>query len=311
MTIHPHRYRGEIDYWRVRAFLQRTTAAQPHLGGNWQVGDFDYWRWHWMANVVERSLEELLLWEDGDQLAAVLIQGDPGVCHIQIDPEVRSPSLLHSLVEAGERNYVTVGRDGHKVLFVWAGADDVVLQQVLMKRGFQRYESPHAVEVTGWQHLDRHLPEAKPPTGFLLRSMNDTSDLPKRSLCSWRAFHPEEADAGADPTGRWYRNIQRAPSYRHDLDVIAVSASGDIESFATCYFDVVTRGGVIVLAGTAPLHHQKGLGRAVVTEAVARLKALGGIIASVSWYDGVAGALYQSAGFTKQSLAHGWKKQLD
>jgi len=172
------------------------------------------------------------------------------------------------------------------------------------------HESVHAVQSNAWQTLPAP-PEAAPlPTGYTLRSMGDVDDLPARSLALWRSFHPNEPDEDADPAGDWYRNIQRAPLYRRDLDVVAIAPNGDIASFATCYYDDVLRTGDFVLVGTAPRHQRKGLGKAVVTEALRRLHHLGAIGAYVSWYESVPGALYQSAGFTDYDIGRAWSRNL-
>jgi len=42
----------------------------------------------------------------------------------------------------------------------------------------------------------------------------------------------------------WYRNIQNAPLYRRDLDLVAVAPDGAIAAFCTAWFDDVTRSGV-------------------------------------------------------------------
>jgi GNAT superfamily N-acetyltransferase len=110
-------------------------------------------------------------------------------------------------------------------------------------------------------------------------------------------------------TGAWYRNVQRAPLYRRDLDVVAISPNGDIASFATCYFDDVSRTGVFVLDGTASQHRRIGLGKAVMVEALRRLQWLGATAAYVSWYDAPAGALYESVGFLDQRRGRVWVKR--
>jgi len=145
--------------------------------------------------------------------------------------------------------------------------------------------------------------------GYVLRSMGDATGFPSRSLASWRAFHPGEPDEGADPEGDWYEVIQRSPSYRRDLDVVAAEeASGDIAAFSTCYFDDVKRSGVLVLVDTATAHQRQGLGKAVVTECSRRLHRLGAVAAGVTWTEDVPGRLYQSCGFTDYEIGRAWRK---
>jgi len=302
-------YQTADDYWRVRKFFRELRATDPRPSENWHVGDFDYWRWHTLENVVERPPNELRFWETPDgRIAAVLTQGDPGVCHPMADSRFVTEDLLQEMLETAEFEFPTL-RDGQRVLFAWADEKNDLLNSVLRSRGYEHGQGDHAVEHNAWQALLLPPPSASLPNSYAIRSMGDADEHPSRSLASWRAFHPGEPDEGADPEGSWYANVKRAPTYRRDLDVVAVAqASGDIVAFSTCYFDDVSRTGAIVLVGTAPAHQRKGLGKAVVTETLRRLHGLGGVGAFVSWYEPVPGALYQSCGFTDFEIGNAWKK---
>ena len=310
MTLKCKQYETPDDYWRVREFFRTLRAADPRPSEKWHVGDFDHWRWHYLENVVERPPHELRYWEAPDgQIGAVLVQGDPGVCHPMADPKVVTESLLTEMLEIAESEFTMTLRDGRRDTFVWADEKDDCLNALLRSRGYEHGQGDHAVEHNAWQALPQAPGSAPLPDGYLLRSMGDTDEHPSRSLASWRAFHPGEPDEGADPEGAWYRNVKRAPLYRRDLDVVAVAeGSGEIVAFSTCYFDDVLRTGNIVLVGTAPPHQRKGLGKAVVTETLRRLHWLGAVGAYASWYEPVPGALYQSCGFTDFEIGRAWRK---
>ena len=312
MALLPRRYRDVSDYWRARALFRALFAYGDRLGGNWHVGEFDYWRWHWLDNVVERAPTELWLWETAaGEIGAVLNQGDPGICHLHIHPAHRTDALVHEMIATAERDYAALMDDGRRAVWVWTMEDDVVFQRVLAGRGFeQEAEGGHTVEHNGLRLLIETVPLAPLRDGFVVRSMGDVDDLPKRSLASWRSFHPGESEDECDTTGAWYRNVQRAPLYRRDLDVVAVAPNGDIASFATCYFDDVSRTAVFVLDGTAIEYQRLGLGKAVMTEALRRLRWLGATAAYVSWYDAPAGRLYESVGFLDQRRGRVWVKRM-
>ena len=311
MALFPRRYRDASDYWRARAFFRAMFEYDDRPGGNWHVAEFDYWRWHWLENVVERSPDELWLWEtEGGELVAVLNQGDPGVCHPHVHPDHRTGVLAAEMIATAERDYAAPTRDGCRATCVWTMEDDQLFGSALAASGFVRQaDGEHSVEHHGRRLLSEAVPLVPLPEGFVLRSLGDVDELPKRSLASWRAFHPGEPEDGCDMTGAWYRNVQRAPLYRRDLDVVAISPNGDIASFATCYFDDVSRTGVFVLDGTASQHWRLGLGKAVMVEALRRLQWLGATAAYVSWYDAPAGGLYESVGFLDQRRGRVWVKR--
>jgi GNAT superfamily N-acetyltransferase len=141
----------------------------------------------------------------------------------------------------------------------------------------------------------------------VIRALGDVEELPARSFVSWRAFHPDEPDDKYEGW-EWYRNVQRAPLYRRDLDLVAVAPGGDFASFCTIWFDDVTRTGVFEPVGTAPAHRRRGLGKALLYEGLRRLKRIGATMAYVGSYSAEAHALYASAGFTQYDLCEEWEK---
>jgi ribosomal protein S18 acetylase RimI-like enzyme len=108
----------------------------------------------------------------------------------------------------------------------------------------------------------------------------------------------------------WYRNIQTAPLYRRDLDIVAVAPDGAVASFCTIWFDDVTRTAYFEPVGTTPAYQRRGLGKAVLCEGLRRLKRMGGTIAYVGGYTEAANALYASAGFVQYALSEPWEKVL-
>lgn len=306
-----HHYRTEEDYWRVRKFFRDLPRPSLPWISNWDLALFDYWRWHWLENVVERHPRELCFWTGADQeIVAVLTQGDPGVCHLHVHPDHRSTGLLENVVATAERECSTPRTQGGQAVFVWLPETDQQLVRILRKRGYETSGGDHAIEHHGRRDLGAAIPDVPVAEGYSIRSMGDVDEHPRRSLASWRAFHPDEPDSGCDMSGAWYRNVQRAPLYRRDLDVVAVAPNGDIASFALAFFDDVARAGVFVLDGTALSHRRLGLAKAVMTEALQRLQWLGATSARVSWYESAAGALYESVGLREEATSRCWMKRL-
>jgi predicted N-acetyltransferase YhbS len=144
-------------------------------------------------------------------------------------------------------------------------------------------------------------------TGYAVRALGDEAELPARSWLSWKAFHPDEPDERYEGW-EWYRNVQRVPIYRRDLDLVAVAADGTLVAFCTVWLDDVSRTAVFEPVGTHPSHQQRGLGKAVMTEGLRRAQRLGATLASVSSYSTAAHALYAAVGFTAFDLSEPWHK---
>ena len=86
-----------------------------------------------------------------------------------------------------------------------------------------------------------------------------SSELPSRSWASWRAFHSDDPDEKYDGDWSWYQNIQAAPLYRRDLDLVAIAPSGEVAAFTTTWYDDVTHSGYFEPVGTMPEHQRCGL----------------------------------------------------
>jgi len=304
----PRPYQGEDDYWKIREFLQRVFIANKRRELSWQAYRFDYWRWHGIENLGHGNLEtDVFIWEDeGDQIRAVLNPEGPGCAYLQVDPQFRTPSLEQQMVAVAEENLADANSGKRPRLNIFTGEHDDVRQGILSNHGFQptKYWERHHRCLISKSSQAVELPE-----GFKVRALGDIGELPARSYLSWKTFHPDEADEDYDGW-EWYLNIQRAPLYRRDLDLIVVSPDGELCSFCTIWFDDATRAGSFEPVGTAPEYQRLGLGKAVIHEGLHRLERMGAEIAFVGSGSEGASAFYTSIGFSQSDLSEMWTKEL-
>lgn len=295
-------YQDDDDYWRIRAFLRRVFLLNDRRELSWQAYRFDYWRWHGILNMGHGSLEEdVLIWETPDgRIAAVLNPEGPGNAVLQVHPDFGTLELTQEMVAVAEQR---LGLPGRK-LTIWANEHDSLRQEILSGRGYTKGPEP---EHQRRRPISVPIPDTPVPDGYTVRPLGDVDEHPGRSWMSWRAFHPDEPDDRYEGC-EWYRNIQRAPLYRRDLDIVAVAPTGEFAAFCTVWFDDVTRTGAFEPVGTAPEHQRLGLGKAVMFEGLRRLALIGATLAYVGGYTPAANALYASAGFTDYDLCEPWSR---
>lgn len=302
-------YRGEDDYWRLRAFLREAFLLNGRHELGWQPARLDYWRWHVVANCRALPCIEsyIFLWETVDgQLAAALNPEGPGEVHLQVHPAYTTPALLNEMIDVAEA-HLTGERDGRREITIWAHENDAPRREILARRGYTRGAWPehvHRRELNG-----SPLPDVTLAPGYSVRSLGEADELPGRSWASWRAFHPDEPDE-AYQGWEWYHNVQRCPMYRRDLDIVAVAPDGTIAGFCTVWYDDVTRTGMFEPVGIMPEHQRRGLGRAVMVEGLRRLERLGGTLAVVGGYSIAANALYASVMGQDVRLLEPWEKSI-
>jgi RimJ/RimL family protein N-acetyltransferase len=133
-------------------------------------------------------------------------------------------------------------------------------------------------------------------------------DYSSRSWASWRAFHSDEPTSDYDHDFSWYKNIQTAPLYRRDLDLVVIH-NNEIVSFCTIFYDDYTRSAVTVVVGTASEYWQQGLAKAVIIEGMHRLKSVGCTRVFATSTEEPAKALYASV-MDEMKVTDTWFKEL-
>ncbi len=309
MSLVLHNYRTEDDYWRMRTFLRDVFVQNNRRKLSWPVARLDYWRWHGIMNLGDGTLETgVYLWETQDQqLVAILNQENAGQAFLQIHPAFRTTVLEEQMIAQAEDCLRAPSLRGGQVLWVWADAGDALRQEILIRRG---YTLIREAEEHQWRRdLTLPIPDNPVQEGYMIRSLGDDSELPSRSWASWRAFHPDKPDSDYDPDWSWYLNIQTAPLYRRDLDLVAIASGGEVVAFTTIWYDDVTRCGYFEPVGTMPEHQRRGLGRALLCEGMHRLKKMGATQAMIGGCEPPANALYQSVVGPVYDLSQAWEKR--
>jgi GNAT superfamily N-acetyltransferase len=307
MNLVQRKYQPD-DYWRIRAFLREVYLLNDRRELCWQAYRFDYWRWHAVANIEHFQLDDALtLWETaGGEMAAVLHPEGRGEAFLQVHPAWRSPDLEAELITVAEQQLAHSDASGSPSLTVWCNEHNAVRRQRLIERGYTKGDWP---EYLRRRSITSPIADVPLAPGYGIRSLGDGAELIERCYASGLAFHPDDVQYAIDNRDvTWYRNIQNAPLYRRDLDLVAIAPDGSVAAFCTIWFDDVTRTGSFEPVATVPTHQRQGLGKAVMTEGLRRLQRLGATQSTVGSYSVHAGALYASMGFTDYDLSECWLK---
>jgi GNAT superfamily N-acetyltransferase len=304
-------YQTEDDFWAMRTLLRQSFTLNNHRQINWHVARLDYARWHTCLNCANVTLNEVVtLWEaDGELIAFLMPDGGRGEAHLNIHPAYRTPELIEAMLKVAEEKLPSQESDGRQKLVVWSPGDDAVLQSLLAQRGYTKGDWP---ETQHRRRMDDPIPEVSLAPGYTIRPLGDGLELLERCYASGLGFHEGDirvaVDNRNDPT--WYRNIQTAPLYRRDLDLVAIGPTGDIAAFCTIWFDDVTRSAYFEPVATVPAHQRRGLGKALMFEGLRRLQKMGAITAFVGGYSPAANALYFAVMGPEFDLSEPWVKIL-
>jgi len=300
-------YQTEDDFWRMREFLRQVFLLNDRREWSWHVARLDYARGHTCLNCAKVSLEEVaFLWEADGQLVAFLMpDGGRGEAHLCVHPVLRTAGLEAEMLDVAEERLYEQRADGTRRLCVWSPDCDPLRQNLLAGRGYQKGDWP---EHQWRRSLDAPIAEVPLASGYTIRSLGDGLELLERCYASGLGFHEGDIQTAVenrnDPA--WYRNIQTAPLYRRDLDLVAIAPDGAIASFATIWFDDVTRSAYFEPVATVPTHQRRGLGKAVMTDGLRRLQRMGATLALVGGYSPGANALYRSVMGPDRELNEPW-----
>ncbi|UCE23876.1 MAG: GNAT family N-acetyltransferase [Candidatus Zixiibacteriota bacterium] len=307
MKLTVRNYKTDSDYQGIREFLHHVFVLNDYWEHSWQVMRFDYWRWHGILNMGDGQLEtDVFIWETpkGD-IAAVLNREAPGSCWLQVHPDYRTRELEEQMISVAAKHLTVPTADSNQRHHIWTEPSDDLRLEILKRHGYTKSKRN---ECQRRRCMSVPIPEFPIADGYTVRALGDTDELPARSWVSWRAFHPNEPDE-AYQGWQWYHNIQKAPLYRRDLDIVAVAPGGKLAAFCTVWFDDVSNTGVFEPVGTDPDHQRRGLASAVMTEGLRRLRRLDAKYAYVGSWNEATHTLYgDKMGFKDYVALEAWEK---
>jgi len=300
MSIQSRGYQGEEDYQKIRRLLSEFcrladgTGASP---GDISIGDLDWWRY----SHSDDALDSIRLWLDEVGNVIAFAWPTDGQADIVIHPHHRDVEE-DVLVWAGEQQAgVEPAEDKENSLKVWAFDDDPFRIDILTRHGFRQQDD---YLVYRRRSLEGDLPDAPLADGYTFRDMTGDGNLEQRVAAHLSAFHPSKM------TVEKHRRVMSAPTYRPDLDIIAVAPDGTYAAYCIVWFDPGSQLGVFEPVGCHADHRQRGLASAVMVEGMRRVRDLGAHTVAVTAHGGTAASnrLYESLGFQTIGEIHTWSK---
>jgi ribosomal protein S18 acetylase RimI-like enzyme len=301
-------YRGEEDYRAIHRLLVECYARNRSLHC-WDPSRLDWWRYNIRADD-ERSgrrtwEREIRLWETAEGRLV-------GVAH----PE----GTVRAKIDWGDV-YLQVHPDHRRLeeeMFTWAGERHAARrpeggERWPLKTSVFNYDEDRAAllerlgfrdqGVTGYTRrrtLGEPLPEEDAPAGYRIREVGPDEMEPWAEVVAAAFENPLNTPERA-------RVWLLAPTPRTDL--VAVAPDGTFAAFCMVWFEEHNGVGVFEPVGTHPAHQRRGLGKAIMTEGLRRLKALGATMAYLGvGTDEGANRLYEAVGFRERDAEHCWQK---
>ncbi len=272
------------------------------------VGDLEWW----VAGAGPGAdlSSRIRIWTDGDEPIGWGWIKPPSYLEwfvrVELGPDVHGSvrdgiiSWLDETVAAARAN----GGDGQPPVppTAWA-ADGWPEADDLRGRGFV----PGGTVLTQFvQSLDQVFPKPTLPPGYAVRGLAGAAEIPARVEVHRAAFAPSTM------TVEKYELLVTLDHYAYDRDLVVVAPDGSFAAFTMCWIDPGAAIGEFEPVGTHPDHRRLGLGRAVNTAGLRRLKELGArdVMVFSERSNAASEALYRSVGFREIAIHREYERPL-
>jgi GNAT superfamily N-acetyltransferase len=293
-------FNGRQDIPKVKAFL-RGREKWESLPDYWTAGKSTVGTFH---AIFDSPTSHHKFWQDekGDYVAYLwlhpepseTIEGNGNSWRVMIHPQFRSTEVAGSAIDYAEDQLLQLADQTSKPMETVCYGEDCWLASLLHERGYIKQE---ALEVYMQRSLDDPIGSPDLLDDYTIRPLDTESDIVQRAGVQSDAFagQPEPGEWAIENTERFLRWYEE----RDDLDLVAVSTTGEIAAFAVFLIDPVTQVGELDPVGTRESHQRKGLSKTILLSGLQYMKSKKMKFAAVRTGLGNAPAIhaYESVGF--------------
>lgn len=268
------KYELKTDFLKIRDFLIRNYSTSYPLVWTFERWNYAYFFVRKMFEISEAKWSERVgIWEneDGEIISVVNDEGESkGEVFFQINKEYLDKLLFDEMFNFAEEK-LALWDDGKKSVNLRILENCGKVESEARKRGYTINREKY--ETTTFLQLSQKLQIPKLPPGFYLSSMDIQNNLDKRAEVFAKAFGnfgtPDEV------CGNLYKELQKSPDYKKELDVFVVSPEEEFVAFCLIWYDSYNNIGILEPVGTNPDFRKQGLGKTAVFEAIKRVQKLG------------------------------------
>jgi predicted N-acetyltransferase YhbS len=293
MKLHPYTNENYDEVISFLGALYQIDKNRPY----WLPGRWEYAAYLCSPLFIERGYPDwkrfIRIARNRNSIVGIVNSENPDH-NVYLHTHPNHRGIEEELIEWAEKSFET------EKISVWTFDDDTERQAILKSRGYRRDEQN---DYLNWCDLTPLEPRVSIPKRYNVVSFEDGFDLTSRIDCSTRAFSSKRFSKEV------YRFMQKAPNYDPSLDLV-ITDKDEVVSLCTVWPDRKNDLGYIEPVATAPEYQRKGLGLAVVNEAMRRLKERGFKTAYVGSAGDWRKAFYTAAGFNKSVLSNPWTKRL-
>lgn len=298
--------RGFIDgdYEKVMNFL-REIYVQFGKEHCWLPQRWEYAEYNCNPLYIQRGWSDwkkhIRIWEEYDKIVAIAHKETKYEVFLQIRPSYEF--LADEMLKFIESTIPLEKHGDNQVeLKIFINDSKRWMENILSENGYKKNDECSYYNV---QDLNKtYIPIL--PDGFQFVDGNDIKAQKARLLCCHLGFHPDD-EPDRLPVKDFY--MEYAPTFRADLQLMVQDNKGNLCSYCMIWYNEKLRIGMFEPVCTREDYRMRGIGKAMLTEGLRRLKKIGAEKAYVhSWGDNIR-KFYNSAGFITYDSDYPWKKK--
>ncbi len=281
-------YRDDDDLARMVQLISAATASETEAA-RLHPGDIT---WGLFANPTIDPTALIRLFEDdqGDLRGFVWLHGGRNFMVHLDTAQPGATDTIAAMVRWAEEHL------GPGEPFRIEIAPLAIVQDALTAAGYR--DTGEADFQLNAQPLDGPLAEPELPEGAVVRpvDVDDPADVAARV-----ALHREVWESSKFSV-EGYPRMREKPIYRPDLDLVVVTPAGELAAYVIAWWDPDSRTSLFEPVGAALAHRRQGYAKALLRDALRRVRDLGGerayVVSETSADREPSRRLYASLGFS-------------
>jgi ribosomal protein S18 acetylase RimI-like enzyme len=257
-------------------------------------GDVRWWLYY--PPLSESASQRVYLWDNPtkpeEALGIVFIDHDEFTCFVHPAGDDEQKAMIRSWAQ---QECTTLARQAGKqrIFSGFVSDQDAALIGYYQQSGFGHDPSSDYV---CFLHKLQNLQQHSLPEGFFFSDMGAGTPVLSRAQAQYAAF---QSRAAWEAYAERYQRFAKSPVYSPELDQIVLSPDGQVAAFCINWLDAETKIALFEPVGVHPDFQKRGLGKALLSHALIRLKENGmkQAIVQTEYNNAAAIALYRTVGF--------------
>ena len=254
-------YAGASDLPLIAALMRVVSPLTPHL--------LDH-PWRLASPAAETGRDVAVCRAPDESLTGLAAWQAPwAVLDLFVRPGAEHDDTATALLAWAETRFRELDSARGRALPYWVEArDGDAARLTLLARHGYTFDTDYGYNTLG-RTLVTTPTRAEPPHGFELRPLGGVADIEAYVQLHQRTFE------SATMTSAWRARTLQLPGYWAALDLVAAAPDGRLAAFCVGWFDPHRGAAQIEPFGVDPDFRGRGLGRALLSEALRRFKAHG------------------------------------